>query len=114
MGKRYSGKKHTQKEAPKEQEFLHTTAWRRLRVIALRRDHYLCQACLRKGRITIATEVHHVLPRSTHPELALVLDNLESLCWTCHEDTKPRERKSESKIPDGVRVIRVADGSENE
>lgn len=107
-----SKKEAAKKDALKSKELYHTPVWRRLRRMALQRDHYLCQACLRKGRITIATEVHHLRPVRDYPGLALVLDNLESLCWPCHELTKPRNRKS--NIPQGVRVIRVADGSENE
>lgn len=91
------------KNALKEQGFYHWPAWRRLRVLALQRDHYLCQACLRQKKITPATEVHHVQPITEHPELALCLDNLESLCWDCHEQTKLR---GAATPPSGIRIIR--------
>ena len=94
------------KNTLKEQGFYHWPVWRRLRIQALERDHYLCQECLRQGRLTAATEVHHKQEIRTHPELALVLSNLESLCWKCHEETKVRKRKGVD-VPEGVRVIKI-------
>ena len=102
-------KKTGLKNELKEQGFYKTTAWRRARLLALQRDNYLCKECLRKKHITKATEVHHVKPIDSHPSLALSLDNLESLCWDCHELTKPR-RHAADDLP--VRVIRIRDGSE--
>lgn len=95
----------------KKQGFYHTTAWRRVRLLALQRDNYLCQECLRKKKITPATEVHHVLELEDHPELGLELDNLTSLCWQCHEDTKRRPRVV---LPGRINIIRIRDGSETE
>lgn len=74
----------------KAQGFYKTQAWRRLRRIALQRDHYLCQKCLDKKRIKKATEVHHIKPIKDNPEKALDLENLQSLCKDCHEATKHR------------------------
>lgn len=95
----------------KEQGFYHKTAWRKIRLMALQRDHYLCQACLKKGIVTIATEVHHLQPLEQFPSLGLELSNLQSLCWQCHEDTKPR--KSFQPRP-GIKIIRVSDGSDDD
>ncbi len=75
----------------KEQGFYKSITWKRARVMALQRDHYLCQECLKAGRMTMATEVHHVRPLEDYPDLALDLDNLESLCRRCHERTKHRK-----------------------
>ena len=58
--------------------------WRRVRLEALRRDHYLCQDCLERGDLTAATEVHHLIPIELAPHLRLVLSNLRSLCKPCH------------------------------
>lgn len=98
-----SGKSGDEKNALKEQGFYHWPTWRRLRLLALQRDHYLCQACMRRKKITPATEVHHIQPITNRPELALCLDNLESLCWDCHEQTKPR---GALKMPLGIRIIK--------
>lgn len=70
-------------------------AWRELREAALARDNWLCQRCLGRGRLTTADLVHHILPRETHPELELVLDNLMSLCIGCHNYIHDREIEQE-------------------
>lgn len=44
--------------------------------------HPFCEMCLRSGRYTQATEVHHVLPISQGGTNAQ--DNLMSLCKPCH------------------------------
>src|ERR1700727_188382 len=59
--------------------------WQRVRLQALRRDKYLCQNCLKRGRATQATEVHHLKKIVTHPHLRLVLDNLVSVDHDCHD-----------------------------
>jgi 5-methylcytosine-specific restriction enzyme A len=43
-----------------------------------------CEDCLQRGRVVVATEVHHVIPRKERPDLALDLANLRSLCKPCH------------------------------
>lgn len=52
----------------------------------------LCERCLDEGRLTPATEVHHVRPVEDVPEsaqLRLLFDwhNLSSLCHDCHVKT---------------------------
>ena len=97
----------------KEQGFYHKTAWRKLRLLALQRDHYLCQECLARKKITQATEVHHIVPLEDDPSLGLELSNLRSLCWSCHEDTKHKKNKNTTPVP-GVRILKILDGSESE
>jgi 5-methylcytosine-specific restriction endonuclease McrA len=53
--------------------------WKALRLKALRRDGWCCVKCGKPGR-----EVDHVKPVRTHPELAFVLDNLQTLDGRCH------------------------------
>lgn len=101
--------KEPEKSTLKEQGFYHRTAWRRIRVQALQRDHYLCQKCLAKKKITPATEVHHIIQLEDDPSLGLELSNLQSLCWYCHEETK--HNKPDRYIP-GVNVLKIKDGSE--
>lgn len=91
--------------------------WKRARRAALERDHYICQDCLaakqrgERRRPRQAVMVHHILPREDYPELELELDNLVSLCESCHnkrhpEKGKPRENKA-APAPSGVRIIKV-------
>lgn len=79
--------------------------------MALQRDHYLCKNCLRQKKFTAATEVHHLEPIEEHPELALELSNLESLCWDCHEKTKNHGKRVVA-VPAGVRIIKVTGDSD--
>ncbi|MBY3623723.1 HNH endonuclease [Acinetobacter sp. CUI P1] len=64
--------------------FYRSTAWETARVQALIRDNYLCQHCIKRKRLTPADMVHHIKPLSDYPDLALVLENLLSLCNSCH------------------------------
>jgi len=79
----------------KNDPFYTSAAWRAVREQALLRDHYICQKCLQKveaGRMLRphdATMVHHKKPRQLYPELELDLDNLESLCDSCHNEEHP-------------------------
>ena len=99
-------------ETQKEQGFYHKPVWRKLRRMALQRDHYLCQLRVSSKCTKIATEVHHIKSLEEFPELGLNIDNLTSCCWWCHEETKHKHKRVESAS--GVRVIHVSDGSETE
>jgi len=55
-----------------------------MRRLILERDHGLCQECLRHGRYTPATAVHHKQELLERWDLRLDPDNLESLCDECH------------------------------
>lgn len=99
--------------------FYCSAAWRRLRKVALERDHYKCVLCMRdylagiSGRPRDAVVVHHIVPRSEAPERELELDNLMSLCEVCHNKVHPekgaQDSKAEKAAPcaDGVRIIRI-------
>ena len=64
--------------------------WQRVRRVALSRDNWLCVACGKLGRITVAEEVHHIEPIERRPELRLVLSNLMSVCVPCHAELGKR------------------------
>ena len=66
-------------------EFYNSSDWKRLRKQALERDHHECVWCRDEGRVTIdSLEVDHSKELEFHPELALDLDNLRTLCKECH------------------------------
>lgn len=65
--------------------------WRKVREIKLSIDP-LCEVCLDQGLTTKATMVHHIKPIKTHPELRLVLTNLQSLCNEHHEELEKEGR----------------------
>jgi len=54
--------------------------WKSLRYLAKRRDGWKCVSCGASGRL----EVDHIKPVRTHPDLAFDLENLQSLCTSCH------------------------------
>ena len=86
--------------------FYATPAWRQKRRYILLRDRHLCQCCLRQGKMTKATTVHHKQHFDRRPDLGLVDSNLESLCRVCHE-AEHDNRKQQKPIPQGVRVIKA-------
>jgi len=57
--------------------------WDKLRTRILARDKHLCQACKRRGTVTAANHVDHIMPKAkggTDDE-----GNLQSLCKPCHD-----------------------------
>ena len=66
-------------------------AWRKVRAIKLANDP-LCERCLKQGRTTAATLVHHIKPVDKYPELRLVPSNHESSCFDCHEIMEGRKK----------------------
>lgn len=70
--------------------FYKSRAWMDKRLEALERDNNECQQCKRRGKYRKADCVHHIKEVKPHPELALTLDNLMSLCNTCHNEIHDR------------------------
>lgn len=68
--------------------FYCSSEWRRLRKQCLERDHYECQWCKAEGKLTTQydsiLEVDHIKELEYHPESALDIDNLRTLCKDCH------------------------------
>lgn len=97
------GYKHPDKVNP----FYFTPTWKAAREAAAARDNYLCQRCLKRGRITPFDLVHHIEPLELRPDLALVLENLLSLCWSCHNIVEPRGPRRGPKKKRRARVIKA-------
>lgn len=94
--------------------FYRTAAWRKVRKMALMRDGGMCCECMRRmldGSGTLvrrATMVHHIIPIEQRPDLALDLDNLESLCDSCHNKEHPEKGKCETNtVSHKMRVIKI-------
>lgn len=58
--------------------------WKMAQKNILKRDHYLCQDCLKKGIKTEAVVAHHLKSPADYPQLAFNGENLVSLCEVCH------------------------------
>ena len=65
--------------------------WRKFRRLALKRDNFECQRCKKLGLVVKAECVHHKLEIKKRPELALDINNLISLCNTCHNIVHPEK-----------------------
>lgn len=54
------------------------------------RANGLCERCARMGKLTPARLVHHKIPLTPNnisdPNIAVNPDNLEALCYECHDD----------------------------
>ena len=73
--------------------FYNSAFWVSARAAALKRDRYLCQDHLARGRFVAATTVHHKQHLKAQPELALDADNLVSLCEACHNRAHPEKQR---------------------
>ena len=92
------------KTREQKRKFYDSKEWRQLREEVKRRDNYECQECKRNGYVTIDTNeyserakrkkiklvVDHIKELETHPDLALDIDNLETLCVKCHNEKHGR------------------------
>ena len=63
--------------------FYKSKEWLILRARCLKRDGYRCVFCGRDVRGKGLSRVDHIKPRKLRPDLALVLDNLRTLCGPC-------------------------------
>ena len=85
--------------------FYVTKAWRKLRARRIR-EYPLCESCLKKGWYNAGQVVDHIKPVEQRPDLALVYDNLQTLCYKCHDwktkqdqqTTKQEKRLAKGKI----------------
>ncbi|MBJ8113552.1 HNH endonuclease [Bacillus cereus group sp. N6] len=86
------------KTKQQKRKFYDSGEWKRIREQVKRRDNYECQECKRNGSVRVDTNeysesakrkkiglvVHHIKELEHHPELALDMDNLETVCVNCH------------------------------
>lgn len=88
--------------------FYDTWEWKEVRLRALERDHYNCKRCsgewdsgfpIKRVAYKDAKYVHHIKPLKDHPELCITLENLVSLCFSCHEIVEERNKLYEHKVP---------------
>lgn len=81
----------------KEQAFYKTTGWKQARKVALARDNYLCQDCLKMGYVVPAQTVHHIIPIKVMWQLRLIIDNMICLCESCHQERHRKLNEIQSK-----------------
>jgi len=66
-----------------QNRFYDSAAWKRLRRFKLN-EAPLCERCFKKGYITPATIVHHKAEIRKGGDYLPTVDELESLCKSCH------------------------------
>lgn len=98
-------------------KLIHTNKWLRLRRDVLTK-HPICQRCEAEGRLTPATEVHHIRPVeeafTKAGKLQRMYDpaNLRALCHDCHVKTHTeagRSGREATKKRNGEHVREVID-----
>lgn len=70
--------------ASDRKKIYNSAKWKQVRELAILRDEFLCVECKKLGIETIATEVHHIIELAEDITKAYDLDNLESICHSCH------------------------------
>jgi 5-methylcytosine-specific restriction endonuclease McrA len=71
--------------------FYWSPQWRNKRKYIVDRDNKECQRCKENGRVGKGETVHHVKHLTDRPDLALVDDNLITLCYSCHNELHPEK-----------------------
>lgn len=97
--KTYNSRIRFNEENEKYTNFYHSTAWKRVRRLKLMQNP-LCEVCEANGRMTKADMVHHIIELRTPIigwEHRLDLDNLQSICYACHNATEHHHSKNYSK-----------------
>jgi uncharacterized protein (TIGR02646 family) len=80
-------------ERPPWVKWYKTASWAKLRLKQLSRSP-LCCFCKKKGIITEGNTVDHIKPHKGNMEKFFDLNNLQTLCKSCHSSTKQRFEKS--------------------
>lgn len=87
--------------------FYQTKAWQKIRD-QRRRLNPLCEECEKKGRIVAMQVVDHIRPVDEAPELALDINNTQSLC-NFHHDIKTkadaRNKRKAQKLKTGRQLM---------
>lgn len=69
--------------------------WDKTRRLVLERDKYLCQPCMRKGKVHAANEVDHKLAKAIGGTDAMA--NLEAINSVCHKIKTARDNGKDYK-----------------
>jgi len=83
-------RKSTERTQWREEQikFYSSVAWKNLRENIIKERGGLCEMCLRRGRYTAATLVHHIKPVTAEnvndPAITLNSENCMALCTDCH------------------------------
>lgn len=65
-------------------DFYNSKKWKDKRYQRLLKDEFLCQMCLRNGYYRTGNIVHHIIEVKENWSKRLDINNLETLCTSCH------------------------------
>jgi thymidine kinase len=86
---------------PKQKKFYDSKKWLKLSD-KYKKEHPLCERCLAAGIASVTEHVHHKIELTEEtvdvPEIALNEDNLEALCFNCHQ----KEHHSLSEVDEAL------------
>lgn len=83
--KEYNKLKEERRDKTRAQ-FYTSYRWQQLRARVLEDNNYMCVKCKEQGKVTVATEVHHIEHIANNWDKRLDYDNLMPLCESCHDD----------------------------
>lgn len=96
-------------------EFYTSRAWRKVRAESFKRFNYECQECKRNGILTLLAKPnqrvkpgevigigHHKKPLRVYPELALTVENIEPVCWDCHNKIEKKKENKDTELTEEV------------
>lgn len=63
--------------------------WEKIRKQVLKRDQHLCQPCHIEGRLTVANQVDHIIPKARGGTDDPT--NLQAICGWCHKKKTANE-----------------------
>ena len=82
---------------PYAEEFYKSQAWKKCREAYAQSKGWLCERCMKEGRLTTGEIVHHkihITPENIiDPSVALNWDNLELLCRQHHAEEHGRAKR---------------------
>lgn len=86
---------------PAQKRFYASKKWQRCRDAYLS-EHPCCERCAKRGIVSIAEHVHHIqeLDEESYknPMLSLNFDNLEALCFKCHQEEHHKFSECDEKL----------------
>lgn len=91
-------------------KFYNSKTWIRCKETYLNKVNHLCERCLAKGLYEPADFVHHKIYLTNenfgNPELMYGFDNLEALCFSCHNEEHKTSKNKRWKFIDGELVTK--------
>lgn len=93
--------------------FYSSKAWQDCRAEYMKRAHYLCEDCLRRGIYKPGVIVHHLEELTPfnidNPEISMGFNNLELLCRECHLREHDLEGGRWARVNEQKRAAKRAD-----